>query len=832
MAYNPLQLFNSETGAPVSQDAGGYTYNAITFPSGNSCTTLSSGSTAIFPWTSPFTIDFTNADNLTQIESAFLGASGLTGTIDLTGCKNLAIIGDAAFQGCTSLTSVIIPTTVTLIGQVTFSEAGLTSISIPASVTLISEGAFNQCTNLTTVTFAQNSALSIIRNYAFADTGLTSISIPASVTLISDGAFNQCTNLTTVTFDQGSMLYTIGINAFADTGLTSISIPASVDTISFEGFARCPNLTTVTFDQNSQLSTIQGSAFTQTSLTSITIPASVTIIQSAAFNNITSLTTVEILGIIDPPPVGANIFEGCPIVTATICGENPLNYYSFETANLKHVTINNRSTTVTEYFATYNGGSFIYDNLETVTIGSNVTSIGDSAFKGCTGLTSITVPSSVTTIGTDSFKGCSNVTSLIINSPTVLINGGAFADCTKLTNVEISGIATNVPRTVAFYDAAGIKILSLNGSTRLIEFRFNPSLSLTNLTVTGTTGYTTVSSRFTDGYKNTPIDMLTIEDGVITVASAAFQGCTGIKNLKIMPSIATIGAYAFSGCTGITSIDFDPPVDLTIADHAFEGNTSLTTLLLPEYVISIGDYSFANCTNLTTITIQNPNMFIGTNAFAGCTSLKTVNYCGPYTFGPGVTVICTSATLGSGATRGSSLTATANPVCFVKGTRILTMDGYVPIEKLKLNASLISKGRIVNGNFRADPNGCVAKKLKGIGNFKVDGNKKKNAPICIKKNAFFHNYPSRDLYVSADHGIIVGTKNVQAKDLINDDTIYRCSEFGEVEYFHVELDHHSAIIAENTPTESYLDVGNRNIFENWISVRQISKIGNIHSLRR
>ena len=788
-------------------------------------------------------------------------------------------IYEKVFAGCTSLTNISLPQYIESVGVEAFKDcSSLTNVVINGNPTSLEVDIFTGCPIVNATVCGENPLIYYsfetaslkhvtINNLSTSVTSyfatynvspydkIETVTINDSVKYIKNNAFTGCTNLNAVNFGSNSQLQTIGEVAFFETGLTSITIPKNVTTIQDSAFSNNTSLITINFSANTQSQTIGDQAFNACDIvnslvinnnatTPITLnPLAFGFLGQAA-NTTTQIIINGAVNILSPggsfaPFYGS--FSTSPTVNLTLDGKYSLVDYGFiisaqtsppSNVNYKTITINDASTSIADSFAFDGTTGSGFATITTLNIGSNVTSIGNQAFYLCTGLTSVVIPSSVISIGTDAFKGCSNITSLIINSPTVLINDGAFADCTKLTNVVISGIVTNVIGTIAFYYDASIKNLSLNGSTPLNRFRFNPLLSLTNLTVTGTTGYTTVSSRFTDGYKNTPIDMLTIEDGVITVASAAFQGCTGIKNLKIMPSIATIGAYAFSGCTGITSIDFDPPVDLTIADHAFEGNTSLTTLLLPEYVISIGDYSFANCTNLTTITIQNPNMFIGTNAFAGCTSLKTVNYCGPYTFGPGVTVICTSATLGSGATRGSSLTATANPVCFVKGTRILTMDGYVPIEKLKLNASLISKGRIVNGNFRADPNGCVAKKLKGIGNFKVDGNKKKNAPICIKKNAFFHNYPSRDLYVSADHGIIVGTKNVQAKDLINDDTIYRCSEFGEVEYFHVELDHHSAIIAENMPTESYLDVGNRNIFENWISVRQISKIGNIHSLRR
>ena len=152
-------------------------------------------------------------------------------------------IGKQAFNGCSNLTSITIPASVTSIGESAFRLSGLTSITIPASVTIIGGYAFEDCNSLTTVSFAAGSQLTTIGNGVFSGCcdGLTSITIPASVTTIGERAFEYCENLRSVSFADGSQLKTIGKNAFNSCFcLRSIEIPASVTSIGEGAFEDCP----------------------------------------------------------------------------------------------------------------------------------------------------------------------------------------------------------------------------------------------------------------------------------------------------------------------------------------------------------------------------------------------------------------------------------------------------------------------------------------------------------------------------------------------------------------------------------------------------------------
>lgn len=179
----------------------------------------------------------------------------------------------------------------------------------------------------------------------------------------------------------------------------------------------------------------------------------------------------------------------------------------------------------------------------------------------------------------------------------------------------------------------------------------------------------------------------------------------------------------------------------------------------------------------------------------------------------------------------SSVNAICDVVCYAKGTLILTKNGFVPIEKIKAGHQVVTKGRIYKNKYINEQENLKLDNVIWISKFKVINLNSKTRPICIEKDAFAKNCPFQDLYVSPKHGFLLNGKMVLAKDLVNGKTIYQDNECEDVEYYHLECKYHSAIFANGVLSESYLDVNNRDIFENSIKIQNKVNLKNILSLR-
>ncbi len=232
--------------------------------------------------------------------------------------------------------------------------------------------------------------------------------------------------------------------------------------------------------------------------------------------------------------------------------------------------------------------------LTSITIPNSVTSIGHEAFYGCTGLTSITIPNSVTSIGADAFYCCSGLTSIIIPNSVTEIGESAFSGCSGLTSINIPYSVTNIN---AFSGCSGLTSITIPDSvTKIGSNAFN-----------GCSGLTSIN----------------IPDSVTEIGDYAFKGCAGLTSITIPDSVTEIGDYAFNGCAGLTSITIPDSVT-NIGKSAFFGCTGLTSIIIPNSITSIGGYAFYGCTGLTSITIPNSVTSIGADAFYGCSGLTSI----------------------------------------------------------------------------------------------------------------------------------------------------------------------------------------------------------------
>ena len=194
-------------------------------------------------------------------------------------------------------------------------------------------------------------------------------------------------------------------------------------------------------------------------------------------------------------------------------------------------------------------------------------------------------------------------------------------------------------------------------------------------------------------------------------------------------------------------------------------------------------------------------------------------------------VYAQSAVTFSGTSSSVNAICTQNVVCYAKGTLILTNKGFVPIEHIHTGHKVVTKGKIYKNSF-SKPNARLdLEPVVWVSKFKVTRLNTKSRPICITKNALGQNCPFQDLYVSPGHSILVNGQMVLAKHMVNGNTIYQDEECEAVEYYHVECENHSVLMANGVLSESYLAANNRDVFENSVRIRTGFNLKKIYDLR-
>ena len=293
--------------------------------------------------------------------------------------------------------------------------------------------------------------------------------------------------------------------------------------------------------------------------------------------------------------------------------------------------------------------------------------ISDFAFYGCTRLVSITIPSSVTSIGEYAFNGCSGLTgTLTIPSFVRFIGNYAYLGCKGFTGT------LNIPSTVtsiglaSFYGCSGLTgTLNIPGAVTSISLAaFEGCTGITEFVVqTNNSNYSSINGvlfnydqTYLIKYPSTKKGMYSVPNSVTSIGDGAFESCIGLNSITIPGSVTSIENYAFMGCTGLTSITIPNSVN-SIASEAFSGCNGLTQFVvqtnnsnysaidgvlfyrnqtdliqyptakqgnytIPNSVKYIEGYAFYNCTGLKgSLTIPDSVTYISSKTFYGCTGL-------------------------------------------------------------------------------------------------------------------------------------------------------------------------------------------------------------------
>lgn len=588
--------------------------------------------------------------------------------------NDLPVVGisKSAFSGCSHLTSVTIPASVTSIGRGAFSGcSGLTSMTIPfvgASKEadsnrypfgyVFGESSYDGGTATKQTYEAGGSTTS---STYYVPSGLTSVTVLGGE--VPYGAFYNCSALTEIKLN--AEVSAIGNFALSGcSGLTSVTVPF-IGASKTAGSADYPfgyAFGTTAYNggiATTQTYSVKSSATTSTTTsTTYYIPAgltSVTVLDGGvpegAFWGCGELTEVVLPE--DCKTIGVRAFYNCAklaeiTIPATV---EYLNHDAFNGCSaLESVNIPNKITAIT-------GGLFSdCINLKTVTIPSSVKSIGEKAFENCASLANVTIPNGVTTIAQEAFAGCASFTTISISDNVTSIGEGAFGGCSAVESITVSG-------GNEYYHSSGDCLIENKNGTLLVGC---------NNSVIPADGSVKIIAR--DAFKDCgDITNVVIPNSVKTIGSNAFKNCCNIENIEIGKNVEIISDGAFNGCSRLKSLtipfvgrsiitsedNYQYPFGYIFGTSCYDGGiatqqsfygdfampTVQTTYYIPsslKTVVVIGGEilrgAFDNCNNITDITIPETITAIGTSAFFGCSSLtnitipSTVTEIGSYAF--------------------------------------------------------------------------------------------------------------------------------------------------------------------------------------------------------
>ena len=336
-------------------------------------------------------------------------------------------------------------------------------------------------------------------------------------------------------------------------------------------------------------------------ITSLTVGDNVKTIGDKAFRNCSVLTSVTIPNSVKS--IGENLFQSSKA--------------------LEKVTLSNELTTIPNLTFSWCSA------LKTVTMGNKVTSIGEYAFSNCKAIESINLSDSLERIGAYAFSDCEALTSIDLSGVKILdkyafsncisiatlnlgtsmveIGNSAFYRCTSLSTVVFPD-TTTVLGYQSFYDCSSLAsvtfgkgITDIGASAFLATKLYNDSSDLV------------VSGGWILANKDKTIEFLTIPNGTIGIAGAAFEKCKGLTEISLK-GIKYISDSAFSQCSQLMKVVTDDSL-IKIGDYAFANCPLISEFKLGKNLESIGKYSFAGDSALETISLPKSLKSIGTYAF-------------------------------------------------------------------------------------------------------------------------------------------------------------------------------------------------------------------------
>lgn len=560
----------------------------------------------------------------------------------------LNTVSGSAFSGCTSLKTVTWSKYLQTIEANAFENTALTEIVFPDSLQSIGAYAFAGIGTLESIVLPEN--LNTIGSSAFSDTGIQTLKLPKSVTTLGNGAWMNCAALQEVQWE--AAVTKIPANTFEHcTALTQIELPDGIVEIGARAFSGNESLTKVTLPRT--VRRIDNAAFEGCSaLTDILLWPDVEEIAADAFANCASLTIrgwkgsaaekaaasqsvnfaaadQEISYTLNAAKDGylvsgcdentvllvlPAVHDGLPVVGTTTSAFANCRYLQeirleAESAYLQvcdGVLLDAAGKTLLLYPARRAGTDFVIDE--------NVTTIADYAFAYCQNLRSLTIGTQVETIGDHAFDAVNDALCLVVQdgSPAQLwasahgvryaSESASFSYRLEGDKAYITGYTGTLPDVVVPAVIDGYPVYAIENLRSPILTHVVVS---EGIEVIGESAFQCYFNR-DEGYYVYNLVSVTLPQSVKKISDFAFAGQQNLQEITL-GGVTEIGRCAFDNCLMLTQITL-PDTLTTIGVQAFE-SSGLTSLTIPVNVTSLGDSFITDCSALTSLYVAegNPN---------------------------------------------------------------------------------------------------------------------------------------------------------------------------------------------------------------------------------